>query len=85
MVEVADSSLRLDRGFKAALYAEARIAEYWIVNLVDRTIEVHRDPLARPNPTETWKYSSLEVRQPPDTVTPLAAPAARIAIADLLA
>ena len=44
LLEVADSSLLDDRLLKATLYAEARIAEYWIVNLVDKVIEVHSAP-----------------------------------------
>ena len=44
VVEIADSSLALDRGEKAGLYARARVPDYWIVNLVDRALEVHRDP-----------------------------------------
>lgn len=44
IVEVADSSLRDDRTVKAPLYAEGGIPEYWIVNLVERVIEVHRQP-----------------------------------------
>ena len=44
VIEVADSSLRKDREVKAAVYAEAKIAEYWIVNLVDRVLEVYRGP-----------------------------------------
>jgi Uma2 family endonuclease len=44
VAEIADSSLRKDRQVKADLYAEAGIAEYWIVNLVDSVLEVHRDP-----------------------------------------
>jgi Uma2 family endonuclease len=44
LVEVADSSLDFDREVKGPLYAEAGIREYWIVNLVDDCIEVHRDP-----------------------------------------
>src|SRR3954449_1525999 len=31
VIEVADSSLAKDRGLKAGLYAEAGIADYWIV------------------------------------------------------
>jgi len=46
VVEVAGDSLRLDRGSKAALYARAGIPEYWIVNLAESTIEVHREPEA---------------------------------------
>ncbi len=44
LIEVADSSLGFDRGIKLPLYAEAGIGEFWIVNLQERVIEVHRDP-----------------------------------------
>jgi Uma2 family endonuclease len=44
LVEVADTSLRRDRGFKKAIYAKARIAVYWIVNLIDRRVEVYTQP-----------------------------------------
>jgi Uma2 family endonuclease len=44
VIEVAGDSLRLERGSKAALYARAGIPEYWIVNLADSTVEVHREP-----------------------------------------
>ena len=44
LIEVADSSLDFDRGVKAALYAEAGVAEYWVVNLIDSCVEVHRGP-----------------------------------------
>ena len=44
LIEVADSSLGFDRATKLPLYAEAGISDYWIVNLQERAIEVHRDP-----------------------------------------
>ncbi len=44
VIEVADSSLTLDRSRKARIYGAAGIAEYWVVNLRDRTIEAHREP-----------------------------------------
>ncbi|MGH7294361.1 MAG: Uma2 family endonuclease [Polyangiaceae bacterium] len=43
VVEVADASLRYDRA-KAKVYAQATVPEYWIVNLVDGVVEVHREP-----------------------------------------
>lgn len=43
-MEVALTSLRYDRVRKARLYAAAGIPEYWIVNLVDRQLEVFRQP-----------------------------------------
>lgn len=44
VVEVADSSVSRDRGLKGRLYARMRIPRYWIVNLVDRCVEVYSDP-----------------------------------------
>jgi Uma2 family endonuclease len=84
VVEVADSSLRLDRRFKAAIYARAGLPEYWIADLAQRALEVHRDPGPPAEGAEDPTYRSLEILRPPAVVTPLAAPAARIAVADLL-
>jgi len=50
VIEVADSSLALDRGPKAQIYARAGIPEYWIVNVPDRQIEVYTNPDASANP-----------------------------------
>jgi Uma2 family endonuclease len=44
VVEVADATLERDRTTKYRLYARAGIPVYWIVNLVDRQVEVHSDP-----------------------------------------
>ncbi len=44
VVEVADSSLAIDRGRKLRLYAREGVPEYWIVNLVDDCVEVYRQP-----------------------------------------
>ena len=44
LIEVADTSLDFDRSVKAPLYARSGIAEYWIVNLPERVVEVHREP-----------------------------------------
>ncbi|MCE9575596.1 MAG: Uma2 family endonuclease [Deltaproteobacteria bacterium] len=44
VVEVAETSLRFDRGRKAALYAEALIPTYWVVDLAGRCVHVHTAP-----------------------------------------
>lgn len=44
VIEVSDATLAFDRGPKLRSYARAGIAQYWIVNLNDREIEVHTDP-----------------------------------------
>lgn len=45
VVEVADSTLRDDRGLKKHVYAHARVPEYWIINLVDGQLEVFQRPM----------------------------------------
>ena len=65
LVEVADTTLLSDRTRKARIYAEADIVEYWIVNLQDSVLEVHRDPVG-------------------GAVSPVHAPGASVAVADLL-
>jgi Uma2 family endonuclease len=79
VVEVADTTLRLDRRDKAALYARAGIAEYWILNLPNRRLEVRRDP----DPA-TGEYRQLSTYHEDAVVAPLAAPGAAIAVRDLL-
>ena len=56
LIEIAESSLRLDRKVKRRLYAGADIPEYWIVNLIERQVEVHR----RPIPAE-GRYAEIEI------------------------
>lgn len=73
LVEVAESSLNEDRGEKLAIYAEAGIAEYWIANLVDLTIEVYRRPSGR-GYLSTQKFASG------DLISPLALPTAQLAV-----
>jgi len=44
LIEVSDSSLRTDRIGKARIYARAGIPVYWVVNVVDKIIEVYTLP-----------------------------------------
>jgi Uma2 family endonuclease len=84
VVEVALASLRLDRTRKCRTYARAGVPEYWIVNLVDRVLEVHREPALLEAPRRRWGYRLVQALGPDASVSPLVAPAARIAVADLL-
>jgi len=84
LVEVAESSLASDREWKGSLYARARVPEYWIVNLVDRELEVHRDPRPAVEAVFGWRYTRIQRLSSDETVTPVGAPEARIAVADLL-
>jgi Uma2 family endonuclease len=51
VVEVSDTSLDEDRRLKLRQYAKARIAVYWIINLVDRCVEVYTQPRRSKTPT----------------------------------
>ena len=44
LIEVADSSLAYDRSTKLQLYAQAGIAEYWVVDSTAEVVEVYRGP-----------------------------------------
>ena len=77
LVEVSNSTLSYDRNTKSRLYAESNIADYWIVNLQNRTLEVRRQP-------EGGQYASLRVYREADAVAPLAAPSSPVRVSDLL-
>ena len=65
VIEVADSTLASDRRGKVALYARAGIATYWIINLVDRQIEVFTDPDAS---SDSPAYRSRMIHGPDSEV-----------------
>jgi len=50
IAEVADTSLERDRGVKLKIYAVGRIPVYWIVNLINRQLEVYTEPRHRKYP-----------------------------------
>ena len=76
VIEVAHSSLKYDLGAKAQLYAEAGIGDYWVVNLIDRCVEVFRDPTPE-------GYRHRERFSPGQSVQPLAFPEARLIVDDV--
>jgi Uma2 family endonuclease len=84
VVEVAESSLRFDRRYKSSLYARGRVDDYWIVNLVDRVVEVRRRPTPAPSARFGWRYADVKLVREGGTVSPLARPDVPIAVADLL-
>jgi Uma2 family endonuclease len=45
LIESAYASLAKDKGLKRLIYAQAGIMEYWIVNLKNREVIVHREPI----------------------------------------
>jgi Uma2 family endonuclease len=66
IIEVSDSTLAGDRADKGRIYARAGILCYWIVNLVDRKVEVYTSPSG---PTAAPGYARRQVHAPGDLIT----------------
>ena len=81
VIEVSETTLRHDRR-KASRYARAGVGEYWILNLIDRVLEVHRDPAQEAG--GRWRYREMKAYAEADALAPIAAPAASVAVKDLL-
>ncbi len=77
VIEVADTSLTKDRDVKASLYAACGIPEYWLVNLVDGVIEIHRN-------CRDGAYLRVDIAGPDDVLAPEKFPDLRIAVGDIL-
>jgi Uma2 family endonuclease len=65
VIEVADSSLLRDQRDKTRIHARGGIPCYWIVNLVDRRVEVYTQPSG---PTAVPSYGSFQIYQPGDSI-----------------
>ena len=77
IIEVAESSLVKDRGRKLRLYASCQVPEYWVVNLVERCIEVYRE-------VEGGSYAHVERYERGQSVHLLAFSDVSIAVSDVL-
>ena len=76
-IEASNTTLQGDITTKARLYARHGIPEYWVVAISRRTLIVHRGPTAE-------GYADVKVYDEKASVAPLAAPASRVHVADLL-
>jgi Uma2 family endonuclease len=77
LIEVADSSVDYDLHTKAAIYAQAGIADYWVVDLVESRILVLRQPV-------DGEYRSVQTLGRGDVLQPLAFPDVLIPVSDIL-
>ena len=80
LVEVSDATLRKDQDEKLRTYARAGIADYWIVNLVNRQLEVYRDPAPM---SGGHGYKIVQTLFDGDSIAPLSAPSGTVAVANL--
>ena len=77
VLEIAETTLLYDRTVKSKLYARAAVPDYWVLDLTSRRLEARRDP----GPAG---YASLQTFDAAATLSPLAARAAHVRVADLL-
>jgi len=77
LIEVSDSTLETDQAEKLPAYGRAGVAETWIVNLNELTVEVYREP-------NFTGYGRKTILRAGDTAAPLAFPDAAVDVAELL-
>jgi Uma2 family endonuclease len=65
LIEVPNKTFRYDRQVKGALYAREAIADYWLVDLEQRHLEIYRSPSA-------GGYGDRLILQPGETIAPIA-------------
>jgi Uma2 family endonuclease len=77
IIEVAESSLAVDRGIKLRLYASCGVPEYWIVNLAERAVEVYTEPVGN-------SYSKLQRYEHGQTVRPTGFADVEVRVSDVM-
>ena len=78
LIEVSASSLRYDLGKKAQLYGKHGVPDYWVVDLPNRKLHVHREP------TGTEGYGKVTMYNWTEPATPLFDPELILILSDIL-
>jgi Uma2 family endonuclease len=78
VVEVADSSLSLDRNMKARIYALAGVRIYWIIDLNGRRVEVRSRP-------EGGQYFEIRIYEIGESIPPAFPGGPTVDVDDLIA
>ena len=84
VMEISDATLPYDRREKASAYARAGIVEYWILNIPERQLEVHRGPQSDSAMPFGWGYSTRLIVPESGHAATLWKPDVEFAVADLL-
>lgn len=77
IIEVSDTTLEYDRAEKLPAYGRAGVAEVWIVNLTEATVEVYREP-------HFTGYGSKTILRAGDQAAPQAFPDVMVDVMELL-
>ena len=84
VIEVSDTTIQADTHEKADLYAAGGIADYWVVDLTTDRVLVFRTPQPSAKSASAHTYATVSAYGRDATITPFAAPQARVAVNDLL-
>ena len=84
IVETSPLALQYNRTTKASLYASLGIADYWIVNLINSTVEVHRQPIESQESQFGWNYASRQIYQRGQSIALLEVPTVSLAVDEML-
>jgi Uma2 family endonuclease len=84
VVEVSKTSFRYDTNTKQHLYASMGVEDYWVLDLSNRRLLVHREPVADESVPFGHRYQSLQTIDDAGSVSPLELPDVALAIADML-
>lgn len=74
LAEIADTTIGFDLSTKARLYARAGISDYWVLDVRNRRVIVHRNPV-------DGRYQSVESYATDEPISPLHAPQASVLVA----
>lgn len=84
VVEVARSSLDYDTRTKPPIYAKASIPDYWVLDLINRQLIVHRDPVEDKSHPLGYRYGRVRSLGKDESIAPLDKPEQVIAVAKML-
>jgi Uma2 family endonuclease len=84
VVEISESTLAIDLRVKPDLYALAGVPEYWVVDLVNRRVIVHRDPIPDAESPRGFRYASIISYTADASIAPQAKPTSTVQINSLL-
>ncbi len=84
VVEVSITTLDFDKAQKSSLYASMGVPDYWVLDLENRQLLVHRQPTSDKNAPFGHSYAQVETLSADGHVCPLEKPDAKLAVADML-
>ena len=77
IIEIADSTLKTDLTLKKQVYAEANIADYWVLDLTKRQLYVYRQPTRK-------SYQQEQILSEKDNISPLFFPDLQFRVGEML-